>query len=97
MDRFDLCEPHFDLVALPALGTVEAEDLLRFLADDSNSSCPPALHRTLPERIARHTGGSFEATVKLLEETERGNRWHEVDEELPGEAPEAALDRERLL
>ncbi len=90
-------EPHFDLVALPALGTVEAEDLLRFLAEDANSSCPPALQRELPARIVAETGGSFEATVKLLEETERGNRWYELTEELPGTPSSAPLDPGRLL
>ncbi len=44
--------PHFDLVALPALGTVEAEDLLRFLEDGHNSSCPPAFVPDLSRRTA---------------------------------------------
>ena len=84
--------PHFDLVALPALGTVTAEDLLRFLAEPSNSSCPPSFLDDLPERIVRETGGGFEATVELLEATEQGNRWFELAEELAGVAPQPELD-----
>jgi hypothetical protein len=81
--------PHFDLVGLPALGTVEDDDLLKFLEDEHNSSCPPAFVRDLSRRIVGFTGGGFERTVKLLEETERGNRWYELDEELPKVAAEA--------
>ncbi len=86
--------PHFDLVALPALGIVTAEDLLRFLADPGNSSCPPAFLEDLPERIVDETAGGFEATVELLEETERGNRWFELAEELDEAAPRAVLDKD---
>lgn len=85
-------QPHFDLVALPALGTVEAEDLLRFLSDGHNSSCPEAFLADFPERIVKHTGGSFEATVRLLEETERANRWWELDEELPKVETKVEID-----
>ena len=73
----------FTVVPVPALGKVEASDLLHFLLDDHNSSCPEALRSTLPARIVAKTGGSFEATVELLEEAERGFRWPELDEELP--------------
>ncbi len=87
-------QPHFDLVALPALGTVTAEDLLRFLADPGNSSCPPAFLEDLAERIARATEGSFETTVELLEQTEGGNRWFELAEELEEAPPRTELDKD---
>ncbi len=86
--------PHFDLIALPALGTVTAEDLLRFLAEPGNSSCPPAFLDDLPERIVRETQGGFEATVELLEATERGNRWFELAEELEEAGPRPELDKD---
>jgi hypothetical protein len=89
--------PEFDLVALPALGNVVADDLIRFLVGEGNSSCPPAFVKDLSERIVRHTGGSFEATVKLLEETERGNRWYELDEELPKVEPRPDVDKDTPL
>ncbi|MEE8525956.1 MAG: toll/interleukin-1 receptor domain-containing protein, partial [Thermoanaerobaculia bacterium] len=90
-------QPHFDLVALPALGTVEADDLLRFFSDGNNSSCPEAFLADFPERIALETGGSFEATVELLEKTERGNRWWELDEELPKVEVKVEIDPEMEL
>jgi len=84
--RYD--SPRFTLVPVPALGVVEALDLLHFLMDEHNSSCPEDLRRSLPARIVAETGGSFETTVDLLEKTERANRWYELDEELPeAEAP----------
>ena len=75
--------PRFSLVPIPALGTVGPKDLLHFLMDEHNSSCPEDLHHSLAPRIVAKTGGSFEATVELLEEAEKGHRWFELDEELP--------------
>jgi hypothetical protein len=66
--------------------------LLRFLSDGHNSSCPEAFLADFPERIVKHTGGSFEATVRLLEETERANRWWELDEELPKVETKVEID-----
>ncbi len=88
-------EPHFDFVPIPALGEVTATDLLRFMENEDNCSCPRAYLRTLPERIVRHTGGDFEATVKLLEDAERGNLWYELDQSLPA-APRRTTPRKDI-
>lgn len=88
---------HFTLVPVPALGVVETNDLLHFLTDPNNSSCPEPLQRSLSARIVAKTGGSFEATVELLEETERGDRWFELDEELPEVDTEPASEEPFVL
>ena len=80
-------------VAVPALGKVTAPDLLRFLKVDDNSSCPRDFLHDLPERIVRKTGGDFEETVELLEDTERRQRWWELNDELP-KAPRRRRPRE---
>ena len=79
-------QPHFRLVPVPALGKVSASDLLDFMENRDNCSCPEGYLHNLPDRIVQHTEGDFKATVTLLEDAERRNTWHELYAELP-EAP----------
>ncbi len=82
----ELRKPRFEILLLPALGEITANDLAVFLEDAENTSCPREYLRDLPERIYQRTRGNFEATVELLEEAERGNMWAELHRTLP-EAP----------
>ena len=88
---------HFQLIDIPPLPELQPDDLLRFLANEHNSSCPTALHQDLAERIVLETGGSFQATVELLEEAERGFLWFELDERLPRPDAEPELPRDIQL
>ncbi|HSK75925.1 MAG TPA: hypothetical protein VLQ45_05670, partial [Thermoanaerobaculia bacterium] len=89
-------QPHFDLLALPALGRVSANDLVRFLEDEDNTSCPREYLRDIPDRIIQKTGGDFEETVQLLENAERGMMWPELYETLP-KAPVNLTQEEDIL
>jgi len=71
-------QPHFEIVPLPAMGKLTANDLARLLEDENNTSCPTEYLHDLPDRIIEETGGDFETTVKLLEDAEREMRWPEL-------------------
>jgi hypothetical protein len=90
-------QPHFDIFTLPALGQVSANDLVRFLEDEDNTSCPREYLNDIPDRIVRKTGGDFEATVLLLEQAERGMMWPELNETLPRIAPTTTREEDILL
>lgn len=69
--------PAFRLSELPPLGQVGESDLLDFLEDPNNSSCDPGIQTEIAERIIAKTGGTFEATVALLQEAESGS-WYDL-------------------
>jgi hypothetical protein len=90
-------QPHFDILALPSLGQVSANDLVRFLEDEDNTSCPREYLQNIPDRIIQKTGGEFEETVQLLEDAERGMMWPELYETLPKTPPALAREEDILL
>lgn len=80
----------FRLSVLPPLGEVAEEDLLLFLEDPKNSSCDPHIQPEVAQRIITRTGGEFVATVRLLEEGERGS-WYDLLQRLQTEQGAAPL------
>lgn len=69
----------FRLTVLPPLGEVAEEDLLDFLEDEANSSCPAPIQTEMAERLIAQTGGQFDETVALMEEAERTSWYHLLD------------------
>jgi hypothetical protein len=80
----------FRLSVLPEVGGVAEEDLLLFLEDPKNSSCDPNIQPEMAQRIITRTGGEFVATVRLLEEGERGS-WYDLLQRLQIEQGAAPL------
>lgn len=86
--------PEFRLSVLPPLGKVAEEDLFDFLEDPQSSSCDPAIHAEVAERLIAETGGEFEPTVALMREAEEGS-WYDLLTRLrrsQGEEPSAEED-----
>jgi len=69
--------PLFQVKVVPPLGEVSEDDLLDFLDEPENSSCPPGIQAGVAERLIAKTGGEFEPTVALLREAERGS-WYDL-------------------
>jgi len=66
--------PVFRFSDLPPLGKVEEDHLLEYLV---GSTCEADIQAEVAERVIQKTGGSFEATVALLEQAEQGS-WRDL-------------------
>lgn len=66
-ESIDLESERFRATLLPPLAAIKLIDLVRFLTDPDNTTCPPGLAREAARLIYRRTGGEYEATVRLID------------------------------
>ena len=69
-DRLD--HDQFRCTLLPVLDDVKRRDIRNYLADRSNTNCPPSLVPDVSRLIFDKTKGRYEETVALIEEGEDG-------------------------
>ncbi len=68
--------PEFRLSDIPPLDDVSEDLLFEFLVD-GHSSCEPAIHDEVAQRLIEKTGGNFEAVTRLMQEAEN-NSWYDM-------------------
>ncbi len=69
--------PTARLFPLPAISRVPRQELIAFLEDRENTSCPLGRHVAAADRILDRTGGEFEPTVALIAQAE-ATSWHDL-------------------
>ena len=68
-------EAAFRFAVLPEVGSVPLEELIDYLEDPANTTCPPGMHVDAADAILEATGGVFEGVVDHIREAEETS-WH---------------------